>query len=302
MLSRLMTRKEQLILVFVGCSILAGTAAIFFHRSSATSGPPPEVAMVDAPAPEQDAIVPLAAGTPPPASETPALSAAQSATVVAEPEATVSELPEAAPALAESPAEEAPAPRTVSVSIAGAVARPGLYDLPSSARVDDLIRRAGGALPDARFDDINRAAVLVDGSTFTLPFTPGPSLVGGRVIVRPDQTAASVNPAEYTVSGARTLASHGAAAPAAPTPASTTPATTPPPPDSAGDGLIDLNNAPQEQLETLPGIGPKLAQEIIRYRETLPFKTVDDLDNVSGIGEKRLDAVRALVMVRPKRR
>ncbi|MEW6540468.1 MAG: helix-hairpin-helix domain-containing protein [Bacillota bacterium] len=61
----------------------------------------------------------------------------------------------------------------------------------------------------------------------------------------------------------------------------------------AGDSRININTADRAELENLPGIGPALAERIIRYREQNgPFVSVDDLMNVSGIGEKRLEGLR----------
>ncbi len=61
-------------------------------------------------------------------------------------------------------------------------------------------------------------------------------------------------------------------------------------------GLIDLNTAPAQEMESLPGIGPSLAGAIIAYREGHgPFATIDDVDNVPGIGPKTLDAIRRFV-------
>ena len=65
-----------------------------------------------------------------------------------------------------------------------------------------------------------------------------------------------------------------------------------------GDGLIDLNNADQAALETLPRIGPALAQRIIEWRDMNGrFQSVDDLLAVPGIGEKLLSGLAELVRV-----
>jgi len=65
----------------------------------------------------------------------------------------------------------------------------------------------------------------------------------------------------------------------------------------SGGGSIDLNKAPPEELESLPGIGPKLASEIVRFRTHTPFQSVDDVIEVPGIGPKKLEGIRPLVMV-----
>lgn len=82
----------------------------------------------------------------------------------------------------------------------------------------------------------------------------------------------------------------------------------PPAPDSTtvsphagitSNGLVDLNAASSEELETLPGIGPAKAEAIIEHRLTNgPFARVEDLVEVSGIGEKTFDSLRHLITVR----
>ncbi len=73
-----------------------------------------------------------------------------------------------------------------------------------------------------------------------------------------------------------------------------------PPPGKRKDGAkeaVDLNAATAAQLQTLPGIGPKMAQRILDARAQRPFKSVDDLRRVSGIGAKTLERLRPLVTV-----
>lgn len=61
-------------------------------------------------------------------------------------------------------------------------------------------------------------------------------------------------------------------------------------------GIVDINTATSEQLQTLPGIGPVLAQRIIDYREANgPFQSIGELINVTGIGEKKLESIWDLV-------
>src|SRR4051812_46799339 len=142
----------------------------------------------------------------------------------------------------------------VTVDVAGAVNKPGVYRLSSSQRVEDALRRAGGATRRADLSQINRAAKLEDGRQILVP-------------VRAPKAAA---------------AKSGAAA------AST----------AAPDQPVNLNTATLEQLDTLDGVGPATAQKILDYRtEHGGFGSVDELDQIPGIGEKRLAALRDHVRV-----
>lgn len=56
--------------------------------------------------------------------------------------------------------------------------------------------------------------------------------------------------------------------------------------------LISINSATQEQLESLPGIGPSIASRIIEYRTTNPFLSLEDIKNVKGIGDKMFNKIK----------
>jgi competence protein ComEA len=149
-----------------------------------------------------------------------------------------------------------PHARLIYVHVAGAVNRPGLYELPQGSRVDDAVKAAGGATADADLDSLNLAAKVRDGDKVLVPKKGGAS--GG-------------------------VAMAGGAAGAA---------------GSAQGAVINLNTATLADLDTLPGIGPALAQRIVSYRDAHGgFRTVDDLQNVPGIGPKKLAELRDLVTV-----
>jgi competence protein ComEA len=175
---------------------------------------------------------------------------------------------------------------TLVVSVAGAVRSPGVYTLSLDSRVQDAIDEAGGVAEDADLADINLAARLIDGTTLTIPGEPASESTRLGIIRRPEAEVTTSNPAAYTLSGWQPQGSVQSLAgqPAVGGPSS---------------GRIDLNRASSAELQMLPGIGPKLANEIIRFREQQRFGSVDDLDLVSGIGPKRLDAIRGLVTVNP---
>jgi competence protein ComEA len=65
-------------------------------------------------------------------------------------------------------------------------------------------------------------------------------------------------------------------------------------------GKIDINTASVEELQSLPKIGPKTAEAIVKYRQKHPFKSIDELINVKGIGEKKLELLRPLITVGDK--
>jgi comEA protein len=151
------------------------------------------------------------------------------------------------------------------VHVVGQVRTPGVVALPAGARVRDAVERAGGALPGADLSAVNLARPLVDGEQLRVP--------------RPGEAV--------TAPGAP-----GAAAPSWGTPAGPGGA------GGAGAGPVNLNTATQQVLEELPGVGPVLAERIIAWRdEHGGFTSVDELAEVSGIGEKMFAQLQGKVTV-----
>ncbi len=246
MLSRLMTRREQGVLLFVGLAIVAGALSLYWYRSAQMPAQPP-------------------AGIASPVAETPPA-----------PAPSVLPIPEVVPPLPAAPPEI-----ELAVSVAGAVRKPGLYRLDGDPRVQDALDAAGGLSDEADVSDINLAAKIIDGTTLSIPTR---AEAGGF----PDgQSAAAINPPGYTIRGWQDDAE--VAVDASPVASEA--------PEPGGAAQINLQTATQEQLETLPGIGPKLAASILQYREEHGFATVDDLKEVSGIGDKRFEAVLPFVHV-----
>jgi competence protein ComEA len=156
----------------------------------------------------------------------------------------------------------------VVVSVVGLVHTPGLVTLPPGARIADALDAAGGALDGADVLGLNMARRVADGEQIVVGIgaPPGrPTEMGSSIVSEPEPRSTGGTTGEKS--------------------AGTT-------------GLVDLNAATVEQLDTLPGIGPVTAAAIIAWRDANgPFSSVDQLGDVDGIGPARLDKLRDLVRV-----
>lgn len=145
----------------------------------------------------------------------------------------------------------APAPEQIVVDVAGKVKRPGVVTLPAGARVNDAIDQAGGPKKGVSLTDLNLARVLVDGEQVLVGVAPARGVAADAMSQQVPQS--------------------DSAAP------------------EAVDGLININTATAAQLESLPGVGPVTAANILAWRAANgAFSTLDELLEVPGIGEKRL--------------
>jgi competence protein ComEA len=147
------------------------------------------------------------------------------------------------------------------VQVAGAVHVPGVYQLAGESRVFEAVAAAGGFTEEADQQAVALAAVLTDGCRVYVPKV-GETMTGA--VVGPADSSAGVTGGS-TGSG------------------------------SAG-GLVSLNRGTAAELDSLPGIGPSLAQQIISYRESQgPFTSIDQLTDVPGIGPSKMEQLRSLV-------
>ena len=151
----------------------------------------------------------------------------------------------------------------VVVHVVGQVKRPGVQELPVGSRVAQAVEAAGGATKGADLSRVNLARVLVDGEQVRVPAPGDP-----------------VDPSELTGPGAPAGGAGGGSGGGA----------------GGSGGLVPLNSADLAALDTLPGVGPVLAQRILDWRtQHGRFTSVDELGEVSGIGEKLLAQLTPLV-------
>lgn len=173
-----------------------------------------------------------------------------SRTEIVREEAAQSESVEQADGDAKAPAME------VFIHVTGAVVAPGMYSVADDSRVQTAIDAAGGFSEDADTAAINLARAVADGEQIIVP-------------TMEESQAASLAAASGASGGGSSsgIASRNAA--------------------TVG-GKVNINTADAAALDTLPGIGPSTAEKIIADREANgPFVTIEDLQRVSGIGEKK---------------
>lgn len=155
-------------------------------------------------------------------------------------------------------------PTIIYAEIKGAVMYPGVYSFEEGARVMDLIYKAGGASEEAAMEAINQALLIQDQMSLTVP-----TIHEWETQQELSDMATTFPMSEDDVGTQET-------------------------------NLVNINTADKQQLETLPGIGPKKAEAILLYRdENGSFQTIEEIMAISGIGEKTFEQLAPLIQVGP---
>lgn len=150
---------------------------------------------------------------------------------------------------------------TIYVYVCGEVNNPGVYQLSAGSRVYQALEAAGGMTESADLKVINQAELLTDGEQITVYSVAETS--------SPGFSASAGNHAGSSGNSSGSASSAG-----------------------SGTGKVNINTATKEELMTLSGIGESRAEDIIRYREEHGgFSSIDEIQNVSGIGEKSFQKI-----------
>ncbi|WP_437130183.1 helix-hairpin-helix domain-containing protein [Peptostreptococcus russellii] len=159
---------------------------------------------------------------------------------------------------------------TITVYITGAVANPGVISLDSNMRLDDALKKLGGTTKDADINRINLAMKLEDSQHYIIPY------IGQE----DDPSQKDMQASNNSSDSAGSLANSSSAS-------------------NSQDSKININSADESQLETISGVGPSTAKKIIDYREKEgKFSSIEDIKNVSGIGDKKFESMKDSIDVK----
>ena len=151
------------------------------------------------------------------------------------------------------------------VHITGEVKKQGVVKTKEGSRIEDIIEAAGGLTENADITDVNLAYTVEDGVKIRIPSNN-------------DETDAKENYISEDA-GEKIIISDEET--------------------SSKASVVNINNATQEQLEELPGIGPSIASRIVEYRtKNGKFKTVEDIKNVTGIGDSKYEKIKELIKLK----
>ncbi len=148
--------------------------------------------------------------------------------------------------------------KIIKAYICGEVKNPGVYEIEDGARIIDLLELAGGQSENACLEIVNLAQIVADGQRIYIP---------SQEEIRDSNSSFFID--DY-------LDDY----------------------NSSENRLVNINTASSKELESLPGIGPVIANNIIEYRRRNgSFKEKEELKNVTGIGEKKYEEIEHFVSI-----
>ncbi|WAW14262.1 helix-hairpin-helix domain-containing protein [Peptostreptococcus equinus] len=151
----------------------------------------------------------------------------------------------------------------ITVYISGAVSSPGVISVYSNMCLDEVIKKLGGFSKDADIERINLAMKLEDGQHYIIPRKGDP--------IPNQDTSLNVNTNSNMINNQD---------------------------KSSNNRKININTASKEELDSIPGVGPSTADKILEYRkEKGRFNKIEDLKNISGIGDKKFEKMKNNVSV-----
>lgn len=169
--------------------------------------------------------------------------------------------------------EETTEKEKIIVHISGAVQNEGIVELESGSRVADAIEKAGGLKENAYMDEINLAYQLEDGEKIHIPTIEEQK-------EKENQESKVENESTTGSDGTISRSSNSSI-------------------NNGSQTKININTATEEELDTLPGIGPSTATKILDYRkEKGKFKTIEEIKEVSGIGESKYEKIKDKITVK----
>ena len=166
--------------------------------------------------------------------------------------------------------------RKIVVHVSGAVNNEGIVELEEKSRVADAIEKAGGVTENAYMKDINLATLLEDGMKIYIPTKEEIELE------KNGQSGSVGNMGGVVSSSANEKNTNNG--------------------ENVGiketNKKININTATKGELDTLPGVGESTANKIIRYREENgKFKTIEEIKEVSGIGDSKYEQIKDLIEI-----
>ena len=150
----------------------------------------------------------------------------------------------------------------IKVYVIGEVKNPGVVEIEEGDRIEDAIILAGGTTENTDLSKINLAYYLEDGQKIVVP-------------------SINDNVEDQEENNNEDLSEDGIVG------------------ESSNDSKVNINTASEAELQTLSGIGESLAERIVTYREENgKFKNIEDLKNVSGIGDKKFESLKEYIKVK----